>query len=562
VKFNNLNLNLKISSITLIATILMITVIFFAYNDMVKLQASYKKARDIANIAVLVTKTSEQGLQVSNALRGYIINPNDTKAKNNLLLAITDLDNLMNELKIDSCNCIVGQGYKKFNIENLYLPQKKIFDTLQTKIKNGEYLTGEDNTVSTSKWRNLKAGLLAWQEANAMQASSLDNSFENNLAGMLKLIVTLLGVTIVVIFIANQVIAKLIVKQLYSFQNGLIGFFNYLNRNITAVTPIDIDSKDEFGEMAKLINENIALIKHSIEQDNIFLNDTQQVMQRVANGWFSQHIQADSSNPALAQLKHTINDALVNLKKRFLIMNSVLQEYTNNDYTKELVIDDIEKNGVFDALIQDINMLQKTITQMLIENKTNGSTLEESSSILLTNVDKLNASSLDSASSLEQTSTAMQHMSSAIFDTAEKTKKVVEQSREIKSIIKMISDIADQTNLLALNAAIEAARAGEHGRGFAVVAESVRDLAEKTQKSLAEINLSVNVVVESISDIGSSIMGQSCSIEEITQAISIVNNSVQENTLIASQTHDAALTVDEVSKLFVSSAKEKKFIMH
>ncbi|MDD5118925.1 MAG: methyl-accepting chemotaxis protein [Sulfuricurvum sp.] len=83
---------------------------------------------------------------------------------------------------------------------------------------------------------------------------------------------------------------------------------------------------------------------------------------------------------------------------------------------------------------------------------------------------------------------------------AAKLEEMSSEAAQVKMILVVISDIADQTNLLALNAAIEAARAGEHGRGFAVVADEVRKLAERTQKSLTEINATINVIVQSIND--------------------------------------------------------------
>nr|WP_149710924.1 methyl-accepting chemotaxis protein [Campylobacter concisus] len=173
---------------------------------------------------------------------------------------------------------------------------------------------------------------------------------------------------------------------------------------------------------------------------------------------------------------------------------------------------------------------------------------------------------LQKASTHIKTATeAIRSLSAQIIDSAnvenqmaDKIDQLSRDAEQVKSVLVVINDIADQTNLLALNAAIEAARAGEHGRGFAVVADEVRQLAERTQKSLTEINATINVIVQAINDSSEQMGINSKQIQELTHVASDVEKTIN----VMSETMNNAIAMsDKTMQDYIVTGKNVNEIM-
>ena len=427
-------------------------------------------------------------------------------------------------------------------------------------------------------------------------------------------LIVILSLIVMAISIGFTVMTtRFVVNSLSKLQQGILGFFSFLNEESKSATLIDLKSNDEFGEIAKVINQNIEKTESSIKKDDEFINATELFIKELSSGNMLAKIEVEPDTQNLKVLKELL-----------IKMQHYLEHTIATDINRLLFVIDSFKKYDFTARFPNpyakiavaMNELGDEISALLRQSYGTGLMLENSSQELLENVNILNQSSNSAAASLEETAAALEEITSTVISNANNVELMTRFSNEVSNSAKkgqqlanqttnamdeinnqvnrineaiaVIDQIAFQTNILSLNAAVEAATAGEAGKGFAVVAQEVRNLASRSAEAAKEIknivenatskanegkNISFEMIQgytelleniekqsQTINEIATASKEQQAGITQINDAVTGLDQQTQQNANIASDTKTIAINADNIAKKIVSDSHNKQFV--
>ena len=406
-----------------------------------------------------------------------------------------------------------------------------------------------------------------------------------------------------------------------SITNGMDKFALHFKHFLTFISfesnkfkQIDVKCNDEVGDLLRLLNDAAEKFDRKLKQDIKVMGEVVLAADKLEQGIFESRVNATTENPMIMTLKKSINHMLEASHHNMVQLRIVLESYANNDYRQQININSKLKSELL-AVMQSVNTLGNKLAENAKVNLQNGQMLEQNSQTTSSSVLHLAQRANEQAASLEETAAALEEITSLTRNNAENAAKMASLGGTVKSAvakgerlaggttsamdainsqvnaindaITVIDQIAFQTNILSLNAAVEAATAGEAGKGFAVVAQEVRNLASRsaeaakeiknlvesaTQKAndgkkisdemikgYQELNTHISQTISLISDVTSASKEQMTGIEQINDAVTMLDRVTQENASEATNVANIAKDVLEMANTLVHDAKTKKF---
>jgi len=331
----------------------------------------------------------------------------------------------------------------------------------------------------------------------------------------------------------------LVIRPLRIFQDGLIDFFKFLNKESKEITPISLATNDEIGYMASVINANMEKTKDFFVHDEKINVQNMQTIAKVESavkkvhcGFYNFQVHSATDQEGFLLLVNNFNTLVASTREQFANISKAILSFSESNFTVRLKVG--HASGSMGGLISSINTLGISVSELMSFITHVGARLEKSAEKLNQVSGELLSSSRRQSEAIGESTGSIKKLAGSIEENNERVNSLLEQAKLMKNIISTIGAIAEQTDLLALNATIEAARAGEHGKGFAVVSGEVKTLAVQTKEALTEINSTINAVIATVTDVAQGSESQQRMVSSLNQSseelsqINETNSSVGE----------------------------------